>query len=353
MDLHALRIDLLHQSAHVRAADADGVVEHELTGGAFLRIAEAAQPLLDWAHAHLEHALRTPADATVGRIDLDALERRVRLGVLAEHAVPPAPLPHAPLPHAPLPPSGRTPPALRECEVDYAAVRGLLREAARTAVRAVFPRQPEPADLLPDERWERKYQTRSDGWELGRVPPPLARALAQIELGSGQRAIVIGSGRGHEARLLLRRSAEKDVRITAIDIAPSAARHLRNAAAREGLDHDGRLEVLTADLFKLATEPARRGAYDLLVEHCVFCAIEPTRRAEYAQAVADLLRPGGLLVGLFYCHSYPGGPPYATRPAEVRAALQPAFELISQEVPADSVITRAEQELLLILRRRA
>lgn len=342
MDLHALRIDLMHQSATVRAGDADGVVEHELTGGEFARLQEAAQPLLDWAHAHLDKALRTPADATLGHIELDALQRRVRLGFLAEQSAPAQPR------------SSRTPPALRECEVDYAAVQGLLREAARTAVRSVFPRQPEPSELVPDERWERKYQTRSDGWELGRVPPPLERgidaALCAPELASAPapiRAIVVGCGRGHEARLLARRG----VKVTAIDIAPSAVRYVSEAAAREGLG--GRLTALQADLFTLAAEdPRHRGAYDLLTEHCVFCAIEPSRRDEYVQAAAALLRPGGLLLGLFYCHGYPGGPPYGATTDEVKTRLGAAFDLISEEVPPDSVITRAGQELLLLLRRR-
>lgn len=339
MDLHALRIDLLLQSARVRAADADGVVEHELTGSAFLPLQAATQPLLDWAHAHLKKAQRTPADATVGSIELDALERRVRLGFLAEHC--------AAVPNA----SARTPPALRECEVDYDSVQSLLREAARTAVRSVFPRQPEPADLLPDARWERKYQTRSDGWELGRVPPPMARALEQLELGPGQRAIVLGSGRGHEARQLARRSGALGGHVVAIDIAPSAVRYLRAASEREG--QSAHLTVLEADLFNLAEEqPQHRGAYDLLIEHCVFCAIEPERRDEYVRAAAALLRPGARLVGLFYCHSYPGGPPYAVSTHEVRERLAPAFELISEEVPTDSVITRAGQEFLVVARRR-
>jgi SAM-dependent methyltransferase len=338
MDLHALRIDLLLQSARVRAADADGVVEHELTGSDFLRLQAATQPLLDWAHAHLDKAHRTPADATVGTIELDALERRVRLGYLAEHCA------------AASTASSRTPPALRECEVDYDAVQGLLREAARTAVRTVFPRQPEPAELLPEARWERKYQTRSDGWELGRVPPPLARLIDQLELGPAQRAIVLGCGRGHEARQLARRSAAQGSRgghVVAVDIAPSAVRYLRAASEREGLS--GHLTVLAADLFTLADEqPEHRGAYDLLLEHCVFCAIEPERRDDYVRAAAALLRPGGRLVGLFYCHSYPGGPPYPVPASEVRERLGAAFE-----VPSDSVITRAGQELLVIARRRA
>ena len=70
------------------------------------------------------------------------------------------------------------------------------------------------------------------------------------------------------------------------------------------------------------------------------------------QAVAGLLRPGGVLAGLFYLHDYPGVPPYASSRDELRDRLRPAFDIPHEEVPPDSAITRAGLELLVCAVRR-
>lgn len=228
------------------------------------------------------------------------------------------------------------------------ALLPLLREAARIASREARPRVPDQPGARDDaELWERKYQAGSDGWELMRPAPPLVRYLAVQPPAPGARALVPGCGRGHEARLLARLGAK----VSAIDIAPSAIAECRRLAEEEGLADS--VEALPLDLFALPEE--HRGAYDLVVEHTCFCAIDPGRRGEYAAAAAAALRPGGRLVGLFWCHDYPGGPPYGARQEEVeRTFLGPGlgdgaapFRLRHGEVPPDSILTRAGHELLL------
>jgi thiopurine S-methyltransferase len=40
--------------------------------------------------------------------------------------------------------------------------------------------------------------------------------------------------------------------------------------------------------------------------------------------VTDLLAPGGWLLGLFWCHGRPGGPPFGSDPQELHRQLQGA-----------------------------
>ncbi len=143
--------------------------------------------------------------------------------------------------------------------------------------------------------WEQLYGAGGDGWELGRAAPPFERWFKNRR--PRGRALVVGCGRGHEARLLARLGAQ----VTAIDFAAPAIEAARALAEREGLAIDFR----RMDLFDL---PSSTEKWDLIVEHTCFCAIDPARRAEYARAAWSALAPGGELVGLFYAHGRPGGP---------------------------------------------
>ena len=353
MDLLALHLDVRQRQCRVRGADATTVVEEELRGAAFGRVYAAAQPLFEWAHSHLPPSARTPADATLVSVELDALDRTVRLGYVAEHGAPASALsPALAQLGAGAAGSAHTPvPELAFCEGDYRTLQLLLREPARAALREVRPRKPDPEGLSPTTRWEYLYQHGGDGWELGRTPPPLLDWIRDNPPRPGQRTIVLGCGRGHEAQVLAQAGAAQGAEVVAVDIAPSAVAFVRAASA--GREWAAHLHPLEADLFTLAaSDPRHRGAYDLLCEHCCFCAIEPHRRAEYVRAAAELLRPGGLLVGLFYCHNYPGGPPYAVSHAELYEHLATAFTVQSAVVPENSIITRAGQELLLTAVRR-
>jgi SAM-dependent methyltransferase len=130
--------------------------------------------------------------------------------------------------------------------------------------------------------------------------------------------------------------------VTAVDFSAEAIAAAQKLAAVEGAAIDFQLR----DLFTLGDAPAR---YDLIVEHCCFGAVDPERRPAYARMAAAVLAPGGRFVGLFWAHGRPGGPPYSTTAAELRAHFVPPFTLHGLENPPDSVGGRIGQELLLEL----
>jgi hydroxymethylpyrimidine kinase/phosphomethylpyrimidine kinase len=176
--------------------------------------------------------------------------------------------------------------------------------------------QPTAAD------WDRRYREGDDGWELGRPAPPLAAFLA----GSlpcvprpPARVLVPGCGRGHEARLL----ADLGFETVGLDLSGEA---LCRARALHG-DDSPRLRWLQADLLDPAALTAaglQPGSFAGVVEHTCFCALDPGLRPRYLETIHRLLAPGGWLLGLFWCHGRPGGPPYGADPAELAEALRRA-----------------------------
>lgn len=204
-------------------------------------------------------------------------------------------------------------------------------------------------DVNRPEFWAAAYDEKRDGWELGGPSPVLARVFAGLHPAGKPRAVVPGCGRGHEVVAL----AEAGFEAVGLDFATQAVTDARALiAAREAA---GTLKapasVLELDLFKAAT--ADLGVFDLAVEHTCFCAIDPARRDEYVAVLAGLVRPGGLLLGVFYAHDRPGGPPFGTTDLEVRARLGDAFDVVGVSCPGDSVERRRDQELLVEAVRRA
>ena len=189
------------------------------------------------------------------------------------------------------------------------------------------------------EYWDELYLKGEDGWELGAPVPPLARYFADKRL-DNQRALVVGCGRGHEARLLATIGAE----VIGLDLSQRAIE-----AAQELTSPGTSVRFVRGDLFALRGEPSE---YHLVLEHTCYCAIDPERRDEYVDAIADALLPDGLLVGLFYAHGRPGGPPFTTDDADLDQRFARHFSLIHQEIPHDSIARRVGLERLRVFRRR-
>jgi SAM-dependent methyltransferase len=190
--------------------------------------------------------------------------------------------------------------------------------------------------------WEESYRSGRTGWDLGMATPVFQRLAISGDFPPGK-MLVLCAGKGHDARLF----ASLGFKVTAVDFAEEAVQEmqLRNDPADS-------MEVIQADLFDLPT--FMEGEFDYILEYTCFCAIDPQRRADYITSVADLLKPGGIYIALaFPIGGRSGGPPFVVTPDElVDPLVEEGFDLITREVPHDSVPGREGIEELLILRKK-
>jgi len=157
--------------------------------------------------------------------------------------------------------------------------------------------------------WDQRYREGSDGWELGAPAPPLLQLLQEHPQAPQPpgRVVVPGCGRGHEAALL----AALGFAVVGVDFSAEAVREARRLHG----ERPGQLSWLQADVLDgeaLASAGLGPDSCDGVLEHTCYCAIDPGLRAVYRQSMATLLRPKGWLLGLFWCHGRPGGPPYGS-----------------------------------------
>lgn len=177
---------------------------------------------------------------------------------------------------------------------------------------------------LPDF-WEKRYREGTTPWNAGGVP----RALQDfVDAWPGRsetppRVLVPGCGHAWEARHLCQCGWD----VLAIDFSPAAIDHARPLmgpfAAR----------LMLADFFAFA--PAQ--PFDLIYERAFLCALPRRLWPDYAARCAGLLRPGGLLAGLFYFGSEPKGPPFMIEPATLDDLLAPHFARIDDRPVHDSL----------------
>jgi SAM-dependent methyltransferase len=190
--------------------------------------------------------------------------------------------------------------------------------------------------------WQVLYAQGSDRWELGRPNPSLGAHLARRAPPRGTVAVP-GCGRGHDARLLARRG----YRVFGFDFVPEVLRDARDLAERELAE----VTFEERDVFGLAEAYPR--FFDGVWEYTCFCAIDPARRVEYVEVLAEILKPGGWLLACFFpMGERSGGPPFAVSEAEVRETLGGRFDLVEEYVPLASPEGRQGREWMVSARLR-
>lgn len=201
---------------------------------------------------------------------------------------------------------------------------------------------PSPRPLPAAADWDERYRQGRDGWELGVPAPPLAAFLGRDPRSPHPpgRVLVPGCGRGHEAALL----AELGFTAIGLDFSTEALDQ-----ARQIQGEGPRLRWLQQDLFEaddLLEKGQGPGSLEGVVEHTCFCAIDPALRASYLKSLRALLVPGGWLLGLFWCHSRAGGPPWGSDPAEVAGLCAAAGFQPRIWEPARGSVPQRQQEWL-------
>src|SRR5688572_18300469 len=117
-------------------------------------------------------------------------------------------------------------------------------------------------DVNSPDKWDVNYEQGTDGWDLGRPTPVFQRLLRTQRLSPG-RMIVLGAGRGHDAREFARHGFQ----VTAVDFSSQAAREMHRLASPEAP-----VEILQHDIFALPA--ALNHSFDYVLEYTCFCAID-------------------------------------------------------------------------------
>jgi methyl halide transferase len=196
-------------------------------------------------------------------------------------------------------------------------------------------------DVNLPRKWDENYEQGTDGWDLGRPTPVFQRLISSRQLAPG-RMIVLGAGRGYDAREFARHGFQ----VTAVDFSSQAVAEMHRLASAEAP-----VEILQQDIFTLPD--TLHHSFDYVLEYTCFCAIDPRRRPEYADLVERLLKPAGLYIDLaFPLDKRKSGPPFSVSALEILDLFQArGFKLISREKPADSISARRHAEELFLFQK--
>jgi thiopurine S-methyltransferase len=183
--------------------------------------------------------------------------------------------------------------------------------------------------------WSERYQTENTGWNIGAPSTPLKTYIDQLE-NKDIHILMPGAGNAYEAEYLFKQGF-KNVFVMDISAIP-----LLNFKERVPEFPDNQL--IEANFFE------HTGLYDLILEQTFFCSFEPTpeNRKAYGAHTAELLKPKGKLVGLWFNFPLTGDMvkrPFGGSRDEYLTYLSPYFEVKTFEACYNSIKPRAGQEL--------
>ena len=195
-----------------------------------------------------------------------------------------------------------------------------------------------PSEQRPEhpDFWCKRFGEGVTPWDAGRVQGDFASFVAART--QPLNTLIPGCGSAWEASHL----ADHRWPVTALDFSPTAV-----ACAREVLA-DQAVDLVCADFF--AWQPAQ--ALDLIYERAFLCALPRKLWGDWGRRVAELLPPGGLLVGYFFICDQAKGPPFGILPEQLDELLLPNFECLTDQPVADSIPVFAGRERWQVWRRR-
>jgi SAM-dependent methyltransferase len=170
--------------------------------------------------------------------------------------------------------------------------------------------------------WDVRFRQKRTPWDAGSTPPDLERYLAE-EHSSG-RVLIPGCGAAYEVRSFSAKGCE----VVAIDFSEAA---VEAARAELGPWHAA---IVLGDFFShdLGAEP-----FDIVYERAFLASLPRRLWSHYAARVAQLLRPGGRLIGFFVYGEQQGGPPFCLKAGELAGLLGEHFEKVDEGVVTTSV----------------
>jgi uncharacterized protein YciI/2-polyprenyl-3-methyl-5-hydroxy-6-metoxy-1,4-benzoquinol methylase len=208
---------------------------------------------------------------------------------------------------------------------------------------------PSPSLSGPPDRgfpeWEPLYQNQpveSMPWFFADLDPDVRDALAAGGIRDGA-LVDLGTGPGTQAIAL----ARAGFIVTGTDLSASA---VEKAAAR------ARAEGVTVTFVRDdVLAPTVRGPFRVALDRGLFHVLAPEARGRYADNIAALLEPGGLLLLKCFSTQQPGTVgPHRLAPEDLRQVFTPRFDVESiRDTIYHGSREPSPQALFAVLRRRA
>ena len=186
--------------------------------------------------------------------------------------------------------------------------------------------------------WQQRYEQDSIGWDMGQVSSPLKAYIDQLaEAAKNQAILVPGAGNAYEVGYLYEQGFTN---VTLVDFAPAPIRDFAERYPDFPSD-----KLICADFFELSPEQYQ---FDWVLEQAFFCAINPSRRNEYVEKMAALLKPNGKLVGLLFDKDFGRTePPFGGSSDEYQQRFSTHFDIEVMEPSDNSHPARQGNELFI------
>jgi SAM-dependent methyltransferase len=204
-----------------------------------------------------------------------------------------------------------------------------IKRATGHVGRSATIEMSESSDSAVPAFWNQRYACGETPWTLHAIPATL-RSFVKRTRARG-RILIPGCGTDHD---VLRFFQSAGFEVTAIDFSMVAVAQINEALG----NFDGKL--VHGDFFKFDF-PSR---FDLIYERTFLCALHPRRWPQYAKRVAQLLRPRGKLVGVFFYGTQPDPPPYPLSETQAAEIFGKHFRLTRDVNVSDSVAMFAGME---------
>ena len=197
---------------------------------------------------------------------------------------------------------------------------------------------------LDQSYWEERYINRETGWDLGAISPPMKgiidRLAFQFPNQKDLKILIPGAGMGYEAIYLYE---QEYTHMSVLDIAEQPLKHIKNKCKDFPSD-----QLIQKDFFNFEHPP-----FDIILEQTFFCALDPSLRVQYVEKMHELLKPKGILTGLFF--NFPltdQGPPFGGSIEEYLDLFDKHFIINFMETAQNSIKPRADKELFFIFENR-
>jgi thiopurine S-methyltransferase len=187
-------------------------------------------------------------------------------------------------------------------------------------------------DFLSPEYWSKRYKEQNTQWDLKSPSRPIKEYIDQLE-NKRLKILIPGCGFGYEGEYLFKKGFKN---VYLLDSSPEPLEEFKKRVPEFPSD-----QLIVADFFTFSNQ------FDLIFEQTLFCAIDPKLRPDYAKHVAELIKPGGKLVGVLFDTDFLSGPPFGGSKEEYMEYFSPWFSKIYMEKCYNSTEPRKDSELFI------